>query len=58
MDVWDMACTKIAVAFFVLFLLSVWPAFNNLIQSTSPWFLFFGWLIFAIRPLSSFFKKR
>lgn len=57
MDMWDMACTKIAVTFFVVFLISVWPAFTHLIQSTNPWFLFFGWVIFAIRPVKRFLSK-
>ncbi|MFA5750136.1 MAG: hypothetical protein WC895_02855 [Candidatus Shapirobacteria bacterium] len=57
LDMWDMACTKIAVMFFIMFLFSVWPTLRNFIQSTNPWILFLGWVIFAIRPLKRFFKK-
>jgi hypothetical protein len=56
MDMWDMACVKTAVMFFVMFLFSVWPAFRNFIQSVNPWVLFFGWVVFAIRPLKRFFR--
>jgi hypothetical protein len=57
LDMWDMACTKLAVMFFVVFLFSVWPSFRNFVQSTNYWIFFLGWIIFAFRPISRFFKK-
>lgn len=57
LDTWDMACVKLAVMFFIMFLFSVWPAFTNFVQSTNYWIFFLGWVIFALRPLSRFFKK-
>jgi hypothetical protein len=57
LDMCDMACTKTAVMFFIVFLFSVWPAFRNFVQSANPWIFFLGWVIFAIRPLKSFFSK-
>jgi len=57
LDMWDMGSTKIAVMFFVMFLLAVWPAFANFFLSVNPWILFFGLVIFAIRPLTRFFSK-
>jgi hypothetical protein len=58
LDMWDMACTKLAMAFGIMFLFSVWPGLRNFIQSVNPWMLFFGWIIFALRPLSRFFSKK
>ena len=57
LDVWDMACTKLAVMFFVMFLFVVWPTFRDFALSLSSLVLFLGWTIFAIRPLTRFFSK-
>ena len=57
LDIWDMACTKIAIMFFVMFLFAVWPAFREFTLSIGSFVLFLGWVIFAIRPLSRFFSK-
>jgi hypothetical protein len=57
MDMWDVAFTKMAVMFFVMFLFSVWPSFRNFIQSVNPWIFFLALIIFAIRPLKRFFSK-
>jgi hypothetical protein len=58
MDMWDMACTKTAVIFFIMFLFSVWGAFRNFVLSINPWILFLGWIVFAIRPLKRFLSKK
>lgn len=58
LDMWDMACTKLAVMFFVMFLFAVWSPFKEFVLSVNPTFLFLGWVIFAIRPLSRFFTKK
>lgn len=58
LDMWNMACTKLSVIFFVLFLISLWPDFRNFILSVNPWILFLGWVIFAIRPLKSYFRNK
>lgn len=57
LDMWDMACTKLAVMFFVMFLFVAWPNFQKFTLSIGPFVLFVGWVIFAIRPLSRFFSK-
>ena len=57
LNMWDIACTKMAVMFFVMFMFSVWSAFRDFIQSVNPWILFIGWIIFAFRPLKRFFSK-
>jgi len=58
LDMWDIGCTKLAVALGIMFLFSVWPAFRNFIQSVNPWLLFLGAMIFAFRPLKRFFSKK
>jgi hypothetical protein len=57
LDMWDMACTKITVMFFVMYLFSVWGGFRDFVLSVNPVVLFLGWVVFAFRPLSRFFKK-
>jgi hypothetical protein len=57
LDIRDMACTKIAVMFFVMYLFSVWVGFRDFILSINPWVLFLGWVVFALRPLKRFFRK-
>jgi hypothetical protein len=57
LDMWDMAYTKMAVMFFVMYLFSVWGGLRNFVLSINPWILFLGWVVFAFRPLSRFFKK-
>lgn len=57
LDMWDIACTKIGVMFFVMFLFVIWPDFRDFTLSLSPLILFLGLIIFAIRPLSRFFSK-
>ena len=57
LDMWDMVLTKLAIAFGIMFLFSIWPAFRNFVQSIGSFVLFLGWIIFAIRPLSRFFSK-
>jgi hypothetical protein len=58
LNMWDMACTKTAVMFFVMFLFSIWGGFRDFVLSINPWVLFLGWVIFAVRPLSKFFSKK
>lgn len=57
MDIWDMACIKMAVMFFVMYLFAIWEGFRVFILSINPLVLFAGWVIFAARPLIRFFSK-
>lgn len=57
LDMWDMACTKITVMFFIMFLFSTWSSFRDFVLSTNYWVFLLGWIIFAIRPLKRFFSK-
>jgi len=56
LTVTDIAFTKLAVMFFVLFLFSYWPGFRFFVESTNPVIYLFGWIIFALKPLYRFFK--
>jgi len=57
LDVADMALVKLAVAAFVLFLVTVWPAAMDLAHSIHwGWFLA-AWVILAIRPVYRVYLK-
>jgi len=57
LDVADIALVKFAVAAFVLFLVTVWPAAMNLAQSIHwGWFLA-AFIILAIRPVCRVYLK-
>ena len=56
LDVGDIALTKLAVAFGVVFLLAIWPAAMNWIKSVNPGYFIVIALMAAIRPLYRFFK--
>jgi len=58
LDLWDIALTKLAAAAGILFLITIWPAAMNLVQSVNPWYLLIAFVIFAIRPAYRFFLKR
>lgn len=56
LGVLDIAFTKLAVIFFVVYLFSVWPGFRLFIDSINPFVFLFGWIVFALKPLYKFFK--
>lgn len=56
LDFVDIAFTKLAVMFFVMFLFASWPTFRLFVESVNPLYLLIGWLIFAIKPLARFFR--
>lgn len=58
LNMWDMACTKLAVMFFIMFLFSIWPAFRDFVQSTNYWIFLLAWVIFAIKPFKRFFSNK
>lgn len=57
LDMWDIALTKLAVAFGVIFLLAIWPVAMNWVKSVNPWYFFVVAIGAAIRPLYRFFKQ-
>ena len=53
----DMTLLKLAIMSFVLFLVSLWPAFANWVTNTHwVWFLV-AWVIFMILPVIKVWKK-
>jgi hypothetical protein len=56
LDILDIALTKFAVVFGVLFLLAIWPAAMNWVKSVNPWYFLFVAIVAAARPLYRFFK--
>lgn len=56
LDTWDISLTKLSVAAFVLFVLTIWPATMNWVKSVSPWYFLIAFVIFAARPMYRFFK--
>tara|TARA_Y100000310_G_C20257303_1_gene611962 strand:- start:171 stop:377 length:207 start_codon:yes stop_codon:yes gene_type:complete len=50
MDVWDIALVKFAVAAFVLFVITIWPAAMTLVHSVNPWYFLIAMVILAARP--------
>jgi len=57
MDVWDIALTKLSVAAAILFIITIWPAAMNLVQSVNPWYFLIALIIFAIRPIYRVYIK-
>jgi hypothetical protein len=57
MDVWDMGLTKLAVAAFVLFIITIWPAAMTWVHTVNPWYFLVAGVIFALKPWSRIFGK-
>ena len=58
LDVFDMSLTKLSVAAFVLFVITIWSAAMTWVHSVNPWYFFVAFVVFVIRPLYKvFFKK-
>ena len=57
LDVWDIGLTKLAVAAFVLFVITIWPAAMTWVHSVSPWWFLAVFVIFAIKPMFKFYLK-
>ena len=55
-DIYDISLTKLSVAAFVLFLITVWPGFREWALSVNPLYFFIAFVLFAIRSASKFFK--
>ena len=57
MDVWDVGLIKLAVAAFVLFVITIWPAAMTWVHSVNPWWFFVAFVIFAIKPFYKVYLK-
>lgn len=56
LDLHDLAFTKLSVIFAILFLLTVWPSFSEIMLGVPCGWYFLAAIIFAARPLIHFFK--
>lgn len=56
LNVWDIALTKLAVTFFVLFILAIWPTAIKWVQSVNPWYFCVAWILLAARPIYRLFR--
>lgn len=57
-DIWDVALIKWSVLAFVLFLITIWPAFTTLVFKANPWHYLIAFIILIIRPCyRMYFKK-
>tara|TARA_Y100000310_G_C20576922_1_gene760919 strand:- start:184 stop:393 length:210 start_codon:yes stop_codon:yes gene_type:complete len=57
LDIWDISLTKLSVAAFVLFIITIWPAAMLWVRGVNPWYFLIAFIIFAIRPFYRMFKK-
>ncbi len=57
MDAWDIALIKLAVVAGVLFIITIWPAAMNWVQSVNSWYFLVAFVIIAIRPIYRFYIK-
>jgi len=57
MDVWDVALTKLAVAAFAFWIITLWPAAMNWVHSVNTWYFFIAFIIFAARPIYRVYIK-
>jgi hypothetical membrane protein len=57
MDTWDVALTKLSVAAFVLFLITIWPAAMDWVHSVNTWYFLIAFVIFAARPMYRIYMK-
>ena len=57
-DAFDMSLVKLAVAAFVLFVITIWPVAMDWVHSVNPWYFFIAFVVFAARPMYRvYFKK-
>ena len=57
MDLWDIGLIKWSVAACILFLITIWPAAMNWVQSVNPWYFLIASLIFVVRPFYRIYLK-
>lgn len=57
MDTWDFGLIKLSVAAFVLFVIRIWPAAMDWVNSVNPWIFFMAFVIFMISPFYKLYIK-
>ena len=51
MDVLDMGLTKLSVAAFVLFIITIWSGAMDWVHSVNTWYFLIAFIIIAARPI-------
>ena len=57
LSIWDIGLIKWSVIAFVLFVITIWPAFLSWVQSVNPWYFLIATLVFGERPMYRFYLK-
>lgn len=57
MDSWDVALIKWSTAAAVLFIIAIWPAAMEWVQSVNPWYFLIACVVLAIRPFYRIYVK-
>ena len=58
MDAFDIGLTKLSVAAFVLFVITIWSGAMDWVHSVNTWYFFIAFVILAIRPLYKAYIKK
>jgi len=58
MDMWDIGLAKLAVAAFVLFVITIWPSAMNWVHSVNPWYFLIVSLVAALIIQMRVWKKK
>ena len=57
MDGWDVALIKLGSMLFILFIITIWPAAMDLVDSINPWYFLIALIIIGIRPFYRVYLK-
>jgi len=57
MDVWDVGLTKLSSMLAILFVITIWPAAMDLVDSINPWYFLIAFVIAAARPVYKVYLK-
>ena len=57
MDMLDMGLTKLSSMLAILFVITIWPAAMDWVQSINPWYFFAAFVVIVARPFYRFYLK-
>ena len=53
---WEMGLVKLSVIAFAFFVIQIWPAVMNWVHSVNAWWFFVLFVVFAIKPMITYYK--
>jgi len=56
-DIWDIGLIKLATAAFVLFIITLWSAAMDWVNSVNTWYFLIAFVVLALRPIYKFYLK-